>query len=402
MRTLIVNSMFASATYRRLADELGVLSGMDLTMMTVREWRMNDRSMPFEPLSPESPYATVIGKTIWKGYENRGFYYSGLHRAFQISKPEVLFLMEEPFSIFAAQILTAKSLFAPGIPVVFFTWNNLSLEIFDYRPSVFYRNIARQTLPRMDYALTANSDGMSVLRDAGFQKPIRTVGYGVDTASFKGATGATRETRTALNIGQDDFVIGYIGRIIPMKGIDLLVEAFAQVKSQNPKRGLKLLLVGSGESEVEVMRQARSLGISNDIRHVPSVPQAEIPNYMHALDVLVLPSRRHRMWAEQFGRVLVEAMAAGKLVIGSSSGAIPEVIGDAGFVFREDDSRELAQKLEQAISMDVSERQTFLDRAHARADYFSWQRFAKDAFEAISYCYANAASQGGAVRTIKA
>ncbi len=386
MRTLIVNSMFASAIYRRCADELGKLAGMELTMMTVREWRMNGRPMPFEPVSSDAPYATVIGRTAWSGYENRGFYHSGLRRAFQISRPEVLFLMEEPFSVFAAQILSARSLFAPRIPVVFFTWNNLSLKIFDYRPSIFYRNIARRTLPRMDYALTANSDGVAVLREAGFEKPIKTIGYGVDTAAFAEPNRSARELRASLNIPPDDIVIGYIGRMISMKGLDLLIEAFAQLRSEHPELGTKLLLVGGGEAEQETMRRSQSLGLANDIRHVPSVSQGEVPGYMHALDLLVLPSRRHRMWAEQFGRVLVEAMAAGKIVIGSSSGAIPEVIGDAGFIFPENDAPALARTIQRAISISAAERAELLTRAKARAEYFSWRRFARDAFEAISAC----------------
>src|ERR1700679_553673 len=104
MRTLIVNSMFASTVYRRCADELGAITGIDLTMLTVDSWIMNGRNMPFEPILPESTdnirstYATVVGKAVWQGYENRGFYRSGIFRAFQISRPDVLFLMEEPFS----------------------------------------------------------------------------------------------------------------------------------------------------------------------------------------------------------------------------------------------------------------------------------------------------------------
>jgi len=362
---------------------------------------MNGRPMPFEPLSANASYATAVGSAAWRGYENRGFYTSGLLRAFQISRPEVLFLMEEPFSIFAAEILMAKSIVAPRIPVVFFTWNNLSLTKFDYRPSFFYRNVARWTLPRMHYGLTANSDGINVLRKAGFTKPIRTIGYGVDTAAFQSQnSGQSNEIRASLNIGADDIVIGYIGRLLRMKGVDLLIEAFAQLKARHPHLAMKLMLVGSGEMEQEIMRLAQARGIADAMRHVPSVPQREVPNYMSALDILVLPSRRQAMWAEQFGRVLVEAMAAGKIVIGSSSGAIPEVIGDAGFVFPENDSTALARTLDQAFSLSREDRAQHIARAHARAEYFSWRRFARDAHESLEYCYTNVPSAATRVGVI--
>jgi glycosyltransferase involved in cell wall biosynthesis len=393
MRTLIINSMFASSVYRRCAEELGAVRGMELTVLTVDAWRMNGRPMPFDGISASVPYATVLGKTAWRGYENRGFYRSGLRRAFQLSRPEVLFLMEEPFSIFAAEILLAKAVFAPKIPVVFFTWNNLSLAQFDYRPSFFYRTIAQQTLSRMHYALTANSDGIAVLRKSGFKNPIRTIGYGVDSTAYQTPRpDRVKEIRAALNISYEDIVVGYVGRMLEMKGVDLLIEAYARLKSEHPGFKTKLLLIGSGEAEQSLLQLARERGISFEIRHIPSVPHQEVPDYMHTLDILVLPSRRKAMWAEQFGRVLVEAMAAGKIVIGSSSGAIPEVIGDGGFIFPENDSAALTASLHLALTIHPEERALLLGRAHTRAKHFSWQRFARDAFEAIEFCYENRAN----------
>jgi len=380
--------MFASSVYRRCAEELGSVPGIALTVLTVDSWRMNDRPMVFDGVSTSSPYATVIGKAGWRGFENRGFYISGLRRAFQISKPEVLFLMEEPFSVFAAQILLAKAIFAPHIPVVFFTWNNLSLTQFDYRPSFLYRNVARQTISRMQYALTANTDGINVLREAGFNDPIKMIGYGVDTSMYETPRAdRIRDFRNSLNIAADDTVIGYVGRMLEMKGVDLLIDAYSKLKSDHPNLKVRLLLIGSGEAEQSLLRLARDRNIASDVRHIPSVPHQEVPDYMHALDILVLPSRRKAMWAEQFGRVLVEAMAAGKIVIGSSSGAIPEVIGDGGFVFPENNSDALSEILFNSMMLSSDERSSLQKRAYARAEYFSWRRFASDAFEAITYCY---------------
>ncbi len=388
MRVLIVNSMFASAVYRECANALGLIPGVELTMLTVDEWKMNGRPMRFDALDANAPFATVIGKASWRGYENRGFYRSGIVRAFLLSRPDVLFIMEEPFSVFAAEILLLKTLLAPSIPVVFFTWNNLSFSQFDYRPSFFYRNVSRFTLQRMDYALTANLAGVQVLHDASFFKPIKTVGYGVDTKRYSISSESARNAiRESLNISPDVMVIAYVGRMLDMKGVDLLIEAFAMLRKKHKTKKTILLLLGSGEAEQSLMDLVKKNDLLSDVRHIPSVPHQDVPNYMQALDILVLPSRRKGMWAEQFGRVLVEAMAAGKIVIGSSSGAIPEVIGDGGFIFPENDSNALADCLIQSLSLNAEEMGLLKIRAAARAQYFSWQRFAQDAYDALSYCY---------------
>ena len=100
------------------------------------------------------------------------------------------------------------------------------------------------------------------------------------------------------------------------------------------------------------MKLAQNLGIADKIIWVDSVPHEEVPKYMNVLDCLVLPSLTTPSWKEQFGQVLVQAMACGVPVIGSSSGAIPEVIGDAGLVFMENDVEDLRKQIESLMGSD--------------------------------------------------
>jgi glycosyltransferase involved in cell wall biosynthesis len=380
MRTLVINSMFVNAMYRRCADELGAMPGIDLSIFLPRAWRMNDKVLPLDPLMVGSPYRMMTGRTGWKGFENRGFYTSGLIRAFKQSKPEVLFLMEEPFSVFAAEVMMVKKMLGYQIPTVFFTWTNLSFFEFDYRPSFFYRAIAQWTLPGFDRALTANRDGIRVLREAGFQKPATTVGYGVDTDKYASVDVLkSAALRAQLSLAPEDRVIGYVGRIKRMKGLDLLIDAFAALLREGEQH-LKLLFVGSGEDEAEFLSLVRSRGVESNFRHVRTVPQYDVPAYMHVIDTLVLPSRRVAMWAEQFGRVLVEGMTSGCVVLGSTSGAIPEVIGDAGFTFEENNTVDLQLKLREILSLSTTDRSDLVARARSRAqDQYSWPSFARRA-----------------------
>lgn len=388
MRVLAINHMFVHEAYRTCMDELGAFDDIDLTVLTPDGWRMNGQQWVCAPPRSDAPYKLVTGKASWRGKENRGFYRSGIMRAFQSARPEVILLMEEPFSLFALQILTFREIFAKDVPVVFFTWNNTSLDDFDYRPTIWYRTVTRWTLPRMQFALTANSDGITVLRQKGFRFSMKPIGYGVDTELFiRPAASKLASIKVQYEIPSDAHVIGYVGRLIHMKGVDLLMEAFARLLKERVSKSI-LLLIGSGNAEAELHELAKQLGIADRVRHIGSVPQSDIPTYMSLLDTLVLPSRRSGMWCEQFGRVLIEAMALRIAIIGSSSGAIPEVIGDAGYVFIENNSADLFAKLLTVCRLSEAERQELLDRGERRArNRYSWRSFASSCHDALHTAY---------------
>ncbi len=90
--------------------------------------------------------------------------------------------------------------------------------------------------------------------------------------------------------------------------------------------------------------------MTDRIRLVDAIPHEQTVDYFNALDALVLPSESSPTWKEQFGHVLIEAMACGVPVIGSDSGAIPEVIGTAGLVFPEGDSQALRVELQRLVN----------------------------------------------------
>ena len=102
------------------------------------------------------------------------------------------------------------------------------------------------------------------------------------------------------------------------------------------------------------------------MRWLGKLPSLAMPDFLRSLDVLVLPSRTMPNWKEQFGRVLVEAMACETPVIGSDSGEIPHVIGDAGLIFPENDSDALAAHL-QRLAEDARARSALGQRGRQRA-----------------------------------
>lgn len=162
---------------------------------------------------------------------------------------------------------------------------------------------------------------------------IATIPYGVRTPEVDSDRGGSRRR---FGIAADAFVVGFVGRLVRQKNVSVLLRALAT----QPE--VECVIAGSGDLEDELRKTAADLGLTN-VRFLGHV--ADAPRLMPALDVLCLPSR----W-EGLGLVLIEAMLLGVPVIGSRSGAIPEVLGDGefGMLFDADSDRALAHVLERA------------------------------------------------------
>ena len=125
------------------------------------------------------------------------------------------------------------------------------------------------------------------------------------------------------NQDRDDvFTIGYVGRLVPAKGVHILLKAAARLTFP-----YRIRLVGTGPAEPELRAQAASLGIQDRVAFMGQAASDAMPARYRAMHVCVLPSLTMPNWKEQFGRVLIEAMACGVPVVGSESGEIPETIG---------------------------------------------------------------------------
>jgi glycosyltransferase involved in cell wall biosynthesis len=210
-----------------------------------------------------------------------------------------------------------------GVPSLFFTWQNICKcypPPFNWIEKTSYRGSAA--------AIAGSSEAKEVLQRKGFRKWIWVIPqFGVDPQVFQRHGGEA--IRQRFRIG-GNFLVGYVGRLVVEKGLTDVLAALAKLPSE-----IMLLIVGSGPEEQRLKRQSRALGVANRVIWKSSVLSTEVASYMSAFDVLVLPSRTVRSWKEQFGRVLVEAMACGTPPIGSDSGEIRNVIGDAGLLVPE-------------------------------------------------------------------
>jgi len=271
-------------------------------------------------------------------------------------RPHIIHAEEEPDSLSALQIALARRLFAPQAKLILHTWQNVN------RPKRWYvRLVTRFSLREADAILCANSEGMQVLREMGYPGPTAVIPpIGVDTRVFQ-----PLERQPS-----DAFVVAYAGRFVPEKGLDTLMEAMARLGP-----GVELWLIGNGPYRPALEALSRGLGIEGWVRWLEPVPPERMPEFLAQVDVVVLPSRTTRVWKEQFGRILVEAMACKVLVVGSDSGAIPEVVGDAGLIFPEGDAAALAECLNR-LRQSPELRAQFAERGLIRVQLYAQERIA--------------------------
>jgi glycosyltransferase involved in cell wall biosynthesis len=366
VRVLILDHTAGIVPFRQKFTALAAVPGIDLTVLAPDRWVENYREVRALP-SRENGFRLLTGRVVWPGYENRGFFVSGLGRAMRGARPDLIHLWEEPFSLIALQSLAHARLWAPGVPVLFSSSDDLSRGFrYPYRPSAVYGAIERLTLQRAAGATYMNRMVHDLLREKGFQKPLEQITHGLDLERY------SPEERAPG--GERPLVVGYFGRLTKAKGVDVLLRAVA--RSGPGPVPMVVEVVGEGPERAGLMALAAELGLGDRARFRDPVPHAEAPRVLRGFDVLALPSRHVPTWREHFGRVLIEGMAAGCVVIGSDTGAIPEVIGDAGIVVPQDRVEALSAALERVradrgLARELRERG--LERVRTR---YTWKAIA--------------------------
>jgi glycosyltransferase involved in cell wall biosynthesis len=238
---------------------------------------------------------------------------------------DVVHCWEEPYILAGAQVAA----WTPrGTKLVFATFQNLRKE---YPPP--FRWTERYAMRRADAWIAFGHTVKEAvhLRPGYDDRPHQVIPPGVDTTLFRPDREAGARVRAALGWADDGPpVVGYLGRFVPEKGVETLMRALDA--ASQPWRAM---FVGGGPMEAELRTWAVRHG--DRVRIVTGVAHEGVPEHLNAMDLLCAPSRTTPRWMEQLGRMLTEAMACGVPVIGSDSGEIPFVIGDAGIIAPEDD-----------------------------------------------------------------
>ena len=168
---------------------------------------------------------------------------------------------------------------------------------------------------------------------------LEIVPNGVDTSRF---VPRPRDVARAQSMGlADRFVIGFIGSIRRLEGLSTLLEAFGICRTQ--RQGISLVIVGDGPERSALEEQARRLGLAGVV-FTGNVPHAEVSSWYSIMDVLVYPRIKAVITERVTPLKPLEAMALGKVCIGSDVGGLTELIDDrvTGLIFRAGDAKHLA------------------------------------------------------------
>ena len=167
------------------------------------------------------------------------------------------------------------------------------------------------------------------------------------------------------------FVLGVVSRLEHIKGMDLVIPAFAEVRRRFPD--VRLLVVGDGSLRGSMEQQAQELGCADAVTWAGRQPQESLPQYYGEMDIVLMPSR-----SEGFGLTAIEAMACGCVVVASDVGGLPEVVRDGicGFLHRTEDVADMAEKICSLIASSELYR-SLQKNALRHVQKFSFQRYAE-------------------------
>jgi glycosyltransferase involved in cell wall biosynthesis len=347
MRVLMVSKACVVGAYQRKLEELACLPGMELTVAVPPSWRDPSGTIRLERRYTQG-YELVVEPIAFNGLYHLHFY-PRLGSLMRRLGPDLVHVDEEPYNLATAHALWLAG--RVGARSLFFSWQNLARR---YPPP--FRWLERYVLRRAAYAIVGNQEAGQVWRAKGYRGPLAVIPqFGVDPDLFApegwtaGQSGAPRA-----------FTVGFTGRLVADKGVDLLLEALADLPG-----AWQAIVVGAGPERARLEAQVQRQGMAGRVSFAGHVPSAEMPAWYRKIDALVLPSRTRPNWKEQFGRSLVEAMACGVAVVGSDSGEIPHVIGDAGLLFPEGQAGELRERISRLMA-DAVLRQALAQRGRDR------------------------------------
>ena len=373
-RLLTIGHSYVVGLNRRLAHEMALAGAgrWAVTAAAPAEYPGDLRTIRLEPFEGEASAVVALGTRVAR--VPHLMVYRGL-RALLDQPWDVVHCWEEPYVAAAAQV--ARRL-RPDTRFVFATFQNI-VKDYPFPFATFERRVLDRANGWIAFGNTTREAQLP--RHSAYRSlPSRTIPPGVDVKAFAPSAVLRAAARESLGWADDVPVVGFLGRFVPEKGIATLLSALARTS-----HSWRALFVGNGPERERIERFANER--PGSVQVISDAAHDDVPRWLNAMDVLCAPSETTSRWREQFGRMLVEAMACGVTVMASDSGEIPHVICDAGIIVPERNVEAWSAGIDKVLS-DISLRKAYASRGRSRAvAHFGWDAVAAEHlsfFEALA------------------
>lgn len=214
-----------------------------------------------------------------------------------------------------------------------------------YYPRAFKGIISRVIVDKSDAPIALTND-MKCKMQKLTRRTIFIIPNGIDLNRFN--TVSLFESRAKLGIAIESNIIIFVGSLVPIKGVNFLLESMPQILVDFPNS--KLILIGDGGEEKNLRSRVIELGISRQVTFVGRVLPEIVVDYLSAANVFVLPSL-----SEGFPLVILEAMAAGLPIICTDVRGMADIIRDGqnGLLIQSKNSEDIANGISQILSNKV-------------------------------------------------
>jgi glycosyltransferase involved in cell wall biosynthesis len=375
LRICEISRFFVYNSYRQKASAMKRLTGEKQLLIIPARWSEGYHGTSSEIFESEEyhlhEHTTLLNWKIWGGKRHHLYLLSStIIKDMKKYQPQFIVIDSSPYSLLALEVAIIRKMYFPKAKLILHSSQNI------YKSFPFPFNRIEKYLYKQADALFARTEE---IKDVSLKKecvcPIHIIPHGIDTQKFS----PIKEALEDVALKEDCFHIGYVGSLVHQKGIHVLIKSISDIDIP-----FKLSIIGDGPMKSSLKLQASVSANASRINFIDSIPNAKLPKMLSKFDVLILPSLTLDYLKEQFGRILVEALACGIPVIGSNSGAIPEVIGDCGIIVDEGN----VQQLQTAI-INLRADEKFLKQlsmaARKRAlKYYSWDVIVQKIFKIYS------------------
>lgn len=374
LKVLTIGHSYCVAMNRAVVREVARDPEFDITVAAPRYFHGDLRPINIEPEPPGSTLRVVPLGTKRSRFIHV-FSYDGraLRKLVDDGNFEVVHAWEEPYILAGYQIARALA-HQPAA----FCFRTAQSYVKWYPPP--FDSFERATRRRAQGWIAGASLVYQAMLQRGFPKDTgRIINLAVDVSEFRPLSADARAS-VLREIGLKAPVVGFVGRLTKAKGLDVLMQAMERIGRSRP---WSMLLLGSGEYKDTVLAWAERHGWQDRVKIILA-KHGEVPRYLGSMDLMAAPSQTMKNWREQFGRMIIEAFACGVPVVGSDSGEIPFVIGEAGRVVGESDAPGWSQAIRQLLDnpedcndlrrrgLERVERYTVTAIAEQYREYYRW------------------------------